>query len=306
MSKNTAMANNKTKRVRHGSLWFDILNYTVLFIIALAMIYPFWDTIIKSFADSTETVSLGFRLWNDSWSLTSYKYILGDGRILTAYQNTIIRTIVTTVLMMCTTMLAAYPLSKKDLPGRNIFTIYFLITMFFSGGLIPSYLLMKSLGLLNSLAVLILPSAFSVYNMIIVRNYLMSLDNALEEAAFIEGAGYFTVLTKIMVPLSKPVLATIALWAAVGSWNAWFDAMIYNREGRLMVLQQFLRTLVADTQSAADAQSLRAFNQLNEQKIVTTSVQSAAIMLTIGPIILVYPFVQKHFVKGIMIGSLKG
>ena len=293
-------------KVKRGSKAFDVFNYVFLIGFSICVLYPFWDTIVKSFADSSASTSLGFSLWNEKWSLASYRYIINDGRIFTAYINTIIRTLLATILQLATTMLAAYPLSKRDLPGRNAFTIYFLFTMFFSGGLIPSYLLIKSLNLMNTRWVLIIPGMFGVYNMIIMRNYLMSIDSALEEAAFIEGAGYGTILLKIVIPLSKPVLATIALWTAVSNWNAWFDAMIYCRDGNLMVLQQFLRTMVADTQSAADANSLRAFNELSEQKIIAATVQCAAIILTIGPIILVYPFIQKHFVKGIMIGSLKG
>ena len=295
----------KKKAIRRGSLAVDILIYAFFVVFCLLIIYPFWDTIVLSFADPTKTSSLGTHLWNKVWSLSSYKYVIEEGRLLTAYVNTVIRTVVTTVGALVMTMLAAYPMSKKDLPYRNVFTFFFLFTMYFGGGLIPTYLLMRDIHLLNTRWVLIIPGMFGVYNMIIMRNYLMSIDKALEESAFIEGANYITVLVKIIVPLSKPVIATIALWVAVGNWNAWYDCMIYIRDPKLVVLQQLLRDLVTQ-QDSGNATSMAYFNDLADKPISTPTVRAATILLTIGPIVIIYPFIQKYFVKGIMIGSLKG
>lgn len=283
---------------------FDLFNYFGFLVFSIIVLFPFWDTFLLSFSDPATATSLGFNIWIKSWSLSSYSFILKDGRIGVAYYNTLFRTIVTTGFSLTTTMLAAYPLSKRDLPGRNLLTIFFLITMFFSGGLIPSYMLIRNLGLMNTRWALILPGIFSAYNMIIMRNYLMSLDVALEEAAFIEGAGYGTILRKIIIPLSKPILATVALWTAVSNWNAWFDCMIYCTDKSLVVLQLLLRRMVQD--SSADANSLAFFNATNEKQIASVTVKAATLILTIGPIVALYPFLQRYFVKGIMIGSLKG
>ena len=293
-----------TRKLSAGGLAFDFCNYLFFLLFSIVVLFPFWDTFLLSFSNPTQASSLGFRVWIDEWSTSSYQFILEDGRIITAYGNTIFRTVVTTVLALATTMMAAYPLSKRDLPFRNCFTIFFLFTMYFGGGLIPTYMLIRDLGLMNTRWALILPGAFGVYNMIIMRNYLMSLDSALEEAAFIEGAGYGTVLVKIITPLSKPIIATIALWVSVGQWNSWFDCLIYCRDAKLVVLQLLLRNMIES--STADAASLAFFNTMSDNKIAGPTVQAATIILTIGPIVLVYPFLQKYFVKGIMIGSLKG
>lgn len=292
------------KKIKRGNPVADVMIYTFFVIFSLLVLYPFWDTIVLSFSDPTKASSLGAHLWNEHWSVSSYQYVFEEGRLLLAYYNTIVRTVLTTVGALVMTMLAAYPLSKRDLPHRNLITIFFLFTMYFGGGTIPTYLLMRDLRLLNTRWVLILPGIFSVYNMIIMRNYLMGIDVALEESAFIEGAGYVTVLLKIILPLSKPVLATIALWVAVGNWNAWYDAMIYVRDKQLVVLQQLLRDMTEAL--SANAQSMAYFNEFADTKIATPTIRAATIVLTIGPIVIVYPFIQKYFVKGIMIGSLKG
>jgi putative aldouronate transport system permease protein len=303
MSANVIQRKRK-KRIPIGERTFNIVLCGLFLLFSVAVIYPFWDTLLLSFSDPVKASRLEFHLWNTEWSVASYEYLIEDGRILRAYLNTIIRTVATTVLMLVTTMLAAYPLSKRNLPGRTAITIFFLIVMFFSGGLIPSYMLIRNLGLMDKMLVLILPGSFSVYNMIIMRNYLMSLDSALEEAAFVEGAGYGTIMTRIIVPLSKPLLATVALWTAVANWNAWFDSLIYIQNPNLKVLQLLLREMVSDSQAAAA--SFSSFSNIRDAVISGPTVEAAMIMLTIGPIVLAYPFAQKHFVKGIMIGSLKG
>jgi len=222
------------------------------------------------------------------------------------YANTIFRAFTGTVLMLVMCYLGAYPLSKKNLPGRNVITVFFLITMFFGGGLIPTYLLIKKINLINSRLVYIIPGMFSAYNMVIMRNFIMSMDKELEEAALIDGANYFDVAFKIVAPLLKPVLATIALWSIVGHWNSWFDCLIYIKDENKYILQLIVRRMVVQSQGEQDFMSLEAFNRLSEIKIHSSNVKSAVILVTIGPIILVYPFLQKYFVKGIMIGSLKG
>jgi len=292
------------KRKSIGSIVFDIFNYMFMIIFAFTIVYPFWNMFLLSFRDTQEAISLGFHFWNKNWYTTSYEYIFENSKILVAYRNTIIRTITGTFLTIFISIMGAYSLSKKNLPGRNIITIYYLIPMFFGGGLIPTYMLIRSLGLMNSLWALILPGIVSSFNLIMMRNFIMTIDKEMEESAFIDGASYIMILWKIIMPLSKPVIATITLWTAVYHWNAWFDALIYIRDEKKIVLQLLLRRMIQMT--SIDMQTM--LDRLMEQslKVHTSSVIAATTIITIGPIIMIYPFLQRYFVKGIMVGSLKG
>lgn len=296
---------NSINKKRHKKIsLFDILIYILFAVFSILVIYPFWDIFLTSFSNPITTTSLGLHLWIKEWQLDSYRFVLSDIKVLYAYGNTIFRTTAGTSLAIIITLLCAYPLSKKNLPGRNFFTLYFLFVMFFGGGLIPTYLLIKNLGLIDNRMVLILPNLLNIYYMIIMRNYLMSMDKALEESAFIDGAGYITILFKIIVPLAKPVIATVVLWIAVGHWNSWFDALIYIRDEKKIVLQTLLRRMLQ--YASAESNALEEFNSEQNVKIVSNTVRAAIIMITIGPIILLYPSLQKYFIKGIMVGSLKG
>ena len=287
-----------------GDVIFDFLNYTFLVVFSLSIIYPFWTTILLSFSDMSEATSLGFHLWIQKWSLEAYRFSLSRyGHVPTAYVNSIIRTVVGTILTLIIALLGAYPLSKRELPGRNIVTFYILITMFFGGGLIPTYLLIRSLGLFDSRLALVLPGLAGGFNIIIMRNFLMTIDRALEESAFIDGANYFQILNQIIIPLSKPVIATIALWTAVHHWNAWFDALIYLKSESKIVLQLLLRRLIQEMSMLTEMNSYMALERI---QIPSEAVKAAITILTIGPIVLTYPFLQKHFIKGIFLGSLKG
>ncbi|MGO4497840.1 carbohydrate ABC transporter permease [Paenibacillus sp. 2RAB27] len=282
---------------------FDTLIVLFISLFSLAVLYPFWQTFVLSFSDANGASTLGFHLWPEQWVAVAYRFVFNYQNIISAYLNTIFRTVIGTALIVSFTLLVAYPLSKKDLPYRNYFTAFFLITMFFSGGLIPNYLLIKSLGLLDNRLALILPGVVNVFSIIIMRNFLMTIDKGLEESALIDGAGYFKILTKIIIPLSKPVIATVALWAAVGHWNAWFDAMIYIRDPSKTVLQMVVREMMV----ALDlSQTQFGGGGMSNANLLLSNVRAATVMISIGPIILIYPFAQKYFIKGIMIGSLKG
>jgi putative aldouronate transport system permease protein len=287
-----------------GSVVFDVFLYTFFALFALTIVFPFWNLVLLSFSDSKSATSLGFRIWIPSWHLDSYRFTFEAGDFITAYANTIFRTVLGTLLMLVMCFLGAYPLSKRDLPGRNLITIYFIVPMFFGGGLIPSYLLVRSLGLIDKIWVLIIPGMFSIYSMIIMRNFLMAVDKELEESALIDGANYAQIAVRIIAPVTKPVLATVALWTAVGHWNAWFDAMLYTTSERIVVLQLLIRRILFMNQRELNAMEL--FNRLQQVQVHSASVTAATILLTIGPIILTYPFLQRYFVKGIMVGSLKG
>ncbi|WP_409345420.1 carbohydrate ABC transporter permease [Paenibacillus sp. MBLB4367] len=293
------------KKRSFGAKLFDSCNLMIMALIGVTVLYPFWQTLVISFSTAQEASSLGVHLWPGEWVTDTYRFLFTYEDIVMAYTNTIMRTVIGTALILLFTVLVAYPLSKKELPFRNAFTIYFLIAMFFSGGLIPTYLLIKEIGLIDNRLSLILPGAVSVFNIIIMRNYFMTIDKGIEESAMMDGASYWTVLLKIIIPLSKPVIATIALWAAVGHWNAWFDAMIYIRDDSKTVMQMVIRKMLNSIDMATSESQIGEANRLN-QNLLLANVRAAAVMISIGPIILMYPFVQKYFIKGIMIGSLKG
>lgn len=283
---------------------FDLLNVTGYTLFSLIVLYPFWQTIVLSFSDAGASSSLGVHLWPDRWITDAYEFVFSYGNVMKAYINTIIRTVAGTILIVTFTVLAAYPLSKKELPFRNFFTIFFLIAMFFSGGMIPDYLLVKNLGLLDNSLSLILPSAVNVFFIIIMRNYFMTIDKGIEESAIIDGANYFQILTKIIIPISKPVIATVALWAAVYHWNEWFHALVYIQDDAKTVLQIVVRDMLTAMDLSKNAQM--GGGGMSSSELLLSNVRAATVIISIGPIVLIYPFVQKYFIKGIMIGSLKG
>lgn len=271
------------------------------------VLYPFWQTFVLSFSDPNQASTLGSNLWPERWITDAYQFVFGYSHIMKAYINTIVRTVTGTFLIVAFTMLAAYPLSKRELPFRNTITIFFLVAMFFSGGIIPDYLLVKNLGLIDTRWALVLPTAVNVFYIIIMRNYFMTIDKGIEESAMMDGASYFTILTRIILPLSKPVIATIALWAAVFHWNEWFHALVYIQDDTKSVLQIIVRDMLTamDLSQSTDAAALGGGGG-SSQNLLLSNVRAATVMISIGPIVLIYPFVQKYFIKGIMIGSLKG
>ncbi|MDQ0973657.1 putative aldouronate transport system permease protein [Neobacillus niacini] len=285
---------------------FDILNVTGFVLFSIIVLYPFWQTIVLSFSDANASSSLGVHLWPDRWITDAYEFVFSYGNIMKAYVNTIVRTVAGTILIVTFTILAAYPLSKKELPYRNFFTIFFLIAMFFSGGIIPDYLLIKNLGLLDNSLALILPSAVNVFFIIIMRNYFMTIDKGIEESAIIDGANYFQILTKIIIPISKPVIATVALWAAVYHWNEWFHALVYIQDDAKTVLQIVVRDMLTAMDLSSNSSTSMGGGGMSGSELLLSNVRAATVIISIGPIVLIYPFVQKYFIKGIMIGSLKG
>lgn len=247
----------------------------------------------------------GIQLLPDHFSLEAYKLLLGYSPIWTGYKNTIIRCVLGTVLGIFFTALTAYPLSKKELPFNNILTDFILFTMLFSGGMIPTYFLVKNLHLLNTMWALILPGLMGAYNIFIMRNFFRSIPVSLEEAARMDGASWFYIWWKIILPLAKPVLATVALWILVGHWNAWFDASIYITDPNKTVVQVVLRRIAIENQSA-DMNAIMARMSRKDTMLTNKALEMAMVVITILPMLVVYPFLQKYFVKGIMVGSVKG
>lgn len=297
---------NKIKP-RKSEYVFDLFNYLLLITLAVSTLYPFLYILTISLSNGPEATKQGLHLIPSKPTLEAYKTIFEDNVIVKAFFNSIFRTVLGTVINDIMTLTVAYALSKKYLPGRNFFTIFIVFTMFFSGGLIPTFLLIKNLHMMNTIWALVVPGAIATGNMLIARNYFMSLPAELEESARIDGANDARVLVSIILPVSMSIIATISLWYALGHWNAWFDAMIYVTNEKFMVLQLILRRMIVE-----GSQSLLKLNpnSLNIEKQGFTPtpeiLKAATIMVSSIPILVLYPFVQKYFVKGIMIGSLKG
>ena len=278
--------------------------YLFMIVSAVVFLYPFWDTLVLSFISPKAALALRIRLIPSEWSLGAYKEVFQSEVVYIGYFNTIYRTLIGTAITVTVTFCGAYVLAKRTLPFRSAITIFFLFTMFFHGGLIPHYWLIRSLGLINSRWALILPTTTTAWYLVIARNFIMSLPDSMEEAAVMVGAHPLVIAFRIILPLSAPIIAVLALWHAVYHWNAWFDALIYVRARGKMVLQLVLRRILIE-QSLGDEMM---GNILVEQTSTTTpeTVKAATIIISIGPIIALYPFLQKYFVKGVMVGALKG
>ncbi len=287
------------KKRRRFSL-FDILNTVFMVALAFVFLYPFWQTLVISFSTPEYASSLGVKLFPPSVTLDSYKSVFKTGSIWVGYANTLLRTVTGTVLTVLVTYCAGYAISRKNLPFKRAITFFITVTMFFSGGLIPTFLTIKSYGLVGSRLALILPMMTSAWNIIITRNYIAGLPDELEEAALVDGAHPLKIVFQVMFPLSMPIVAVLALWTAVGHWNAWFDAMIYCSGESKIVLQLVLRRLLIDSQAETSI--------LQSTVAATTpeSIKDATIIVAILPIVCVYPFLQKHFTKGVTLGAVKG
>ncbi|WP_166242236.1 carbohydrate ABC transporter permease [Paenibacillus turpanensis] len=286
-----------------GGTLFDCANYIVLGIFAIVTILPFIYVVAGSFATDTELTQRSFFLFPKTFSLTGYEYIFSSNTLFRSIGVSIFITVFGTLVNLLFTVTMAYPLAKRDLMGRNTVLNLVVFSMLFSGGMIPTYLVVKSLGLLDSYMALILPGAISAFNLIIVKNFFQELPPGLEESARIDGCTEIGVLWKIVLPLSKPVLATFALFYAVGHWNNFFAALLYINDSDKWPLQVLLRQIVLLSQSNfGDASQLDpTYVQPPEQTI-----KMAVIVVGTLPILLVYPFLQKHFAKGVLIGSIKG
>lgn len=298
------MIKSKSKK-RKKNTAFDYVNMFLILLFSIIILYPFWNQIVVSFTSSSASSSLGISLWPKKWSLEAYKYIFNYSDVGLAYWNTIVRTVLGTIITVAVTVLAAYPLSRKDLPFRGLFMTLFVIAMFVSGGLIPSYLLIKNIGLINTRWALILPGVLNIMYVIITRNFFTSISPEIEESATVDGASPFQILMKIVLPLSKPIIVTVALWTAVGLWNEWFAAQIYIQDKSLNVLQNLVRQMIMDVDSS-NIQSQVSGVGSQSSELLLANVRAATVMVSIGPIILVYPFAQKYFIQGLQMGAVKG
>ena len=280
---------------------FSVIIYVVMFIIAVVALIPFFNVITLSLSSPETASRLGLHLFPTELYFGAYEKVVKSASIFKGFFNSVLVTLVGTVLTLAVSALAAYPLSKRYLMHRGFWTGIIVFTMFFTGGTIPSYILVRNLGLMDSRASLILPSLVNTFNMLIIRNFFMSLPEDIEEAARIDGANDFLILFKIVLPLSKSILATVALWTAVSHWNSWFPCLLYIRSTDKYVLQVILRRIILDGSS-----EFVNMEVANITEPTTETIKAATTVVTILPIILVYPFLQKYFVQGVMVGSLKG
>ena len=290
-----------------GDLTFHTVNGIIMIFIAVIMIYPFWNTIAVSFNDAQDTLRGGITLFPRAFSTYSYESVFKNKLMGTAAVNSVLRTVLSTVFGVLVGSMIAYVLSRRELIGRKFITAYFLVTMYISAGLIPTYFLIKNLGMLNSFAVYIVPGLVSVYNIIVIKSFMQSLPDSLTEAAMVDGAGHFRCYWQIVLPCCKPVLATVALWCAVGAWNQWFDTFLYaSGADHLTTLQyEMMKLLSSAMQSGRDNSSIFGNNQQMADTITPTSIRAAVTIVASVPILVVYPFMQKYFVKGVTLGATK-
>ncbi len=302
-SKATALKTPKRSiRESVGSRTLDIINYVLLTLVALICLLPFLHVVSMSLSSNGAVISQKVYFFPVEWSVEGYKMVLNDPSMMRSLGITVLLTVGFTLLGMILTVLAAYPLTKKDLKGRSVISFMFMFTMYFGGGLIPEYLLMNDLKMLNTLWSLLLPLAFSAYNIIIMRSFIeSSIPASLEEAAFLDGANYWSVLFRVVIPLCKPVLATLCLFFAVGRWNAYGDALYYISTSKLYPMQLKLYYLMGMASDAANLAEGGAASYVTGEVVKATCVMFATI-----PIIILYPFLQRYFVTGIMIGAVKG
>ncbi|OAS14630.1 ABC transporter permease [Paenibacillus oryzisoli] len=277
------------------------VNYLLLSLLAASCVLPFLYVISVSLTPISEFIKKdGLVIIPTHTTLTAYREIMQGGRLLDAYQVTLFRVIVGTLLNLVFTVITALPLSRKALPGRSPFLMFIVFTMLFNGGIIPSYLLVKNIGLLDSEWSLIIPGLINAFYLMIVKSFFEQLPEAIDEAARIDGAGEISILVRIVIPLSVPIIATIGLFYAVWHWNSYFDALLYISSPENQPVQLFLRQiLLASVAISGDA--AEAANSVNP-----ISVQMASVAITTLPILVVYPFIQKHFTRGVLLGSVKG
>ena len=300
-------ASSSTIKRSYTDKIFDIVNLIVMIILLLIFVWPLWFVVIASFSDPNEVWNGNVLLLPKGFTLLAYEALGDYSMIWRGYANTIFYTVVGTIVNLIMTVCAAYPLSRKDFVPRNFFMFMFMLTMYFSGGLIPTYLIVSDVGLINTPWAMIIPGACSIYNVIITRTYFInSIPSSLQEAAELDGANSFQFLIKIILPLSKPIIAVIALYYAVGHWNDFYTALIYINDQNLLPLQSWLRDLLmSNKMSLNNMQGLDAAAAEAKMQLSQTLKYSVIIVSTV-PVLCVYPFIQKYFVKGVMIGSVKG
>ncbi|MFT8639322.1 carbohydrate ABC transporter permease [Bifidobacterium sp.] len=299
---NASVQASQGSRVRHTSLTFNIVNTILLLLFTLVVVIPIWNIVISSFASTDALNAGGFIFWPRSLSLDNYRSVFQDSGMWHALLISVLKTAIGVVAHTLFCAVFAYPLSKRYLAGRKLYSAMGIVTMFFSGGMIPTYLLIKSLGLLDSFWVYVIPAMFSYYDVIILMNFFRQVPASLEESAKIDGANEMRIFWKIILPLSKPAIATIALFHGVAQWNDFMTTKLYINNENLYPLQMRLYDIIVQSQASSE------LGNAGQVVLDTTTrgVRLATIMITIAPILILYPFVQRYFVGGTMLGAVKG
>ena len=285
---------------------FRAVALVILALIMITIIYPVWFVLVASFTNPLEIYQSAFLFWPQDFNFESYKLVFRDQDFITGFINSIFYTVVGTAINVVMNICGAYPLSKRNFKGKSLFTIMFTFTMFFSGGLIPTYLVVDGLGMRNTVWAILIPSAVSMYNIIIMRTYFQSrIPAEMEEAAKVDGCTNFRMLLLIVLPLSIPIIAVIALYYGVGRWNDYFSAMIYITDRKLYPLQLVLREILLQNQ-ASDMMDIVSDSGYSDRMMARMGLKYAVIVVSTVPIFVIYPLVQKFFAKGVMVGAIKG
>ena len=295
----------KYKRTVGGEL-FTIFNAIFMIAFVVVTLYPVVNTLAVSFNDGTDALRGGIYLWPRKWSLQNYSTVLQKDNLITGAYISVARTVLGTVFGLAANALLAFIVSRKKFLFKSQLSLFWVITMYVNGGMIPVFLVYKGLGLTNSFWVYVIPGMLGAFNMLVMRTYMLGISDSLEESAQLDGAGYMTIFIKIISPLCKPVYATVALFIAVGQWNSWFDAMLYNRMSDQYTTMQYelMKLLSSVTNQGATAETMQ--NAVEAAGAVTpTSIRAAATIITMLPIVCLYPFLQRYFVAGLTIGGVK-
>ena len=299
------MAKSAFRRQSAGDRTFDLVNIALVTVILLVVLFPLWFVVIASISDPMKVAGGKILFLPSGINIQGYRMVFRDSNILNGYRNTLLYTALGTSINIVLTVCAAYPLSRKDWVGRGFFMAILMITMFFSGGLIPTYLIMSAAGLVNTIWAMVIPGAVSVYNTVVMRTYFTnSIPLEIQEAAMADGASNISLLLRIVLPLSKPILAVISLFYGVVHWNAFFNALIYLSRSTLYPLQLVLRTILIQNQVSQDM--VGEVDTLANRVMMAEIIKYALIIVSTLPMMAFYPFLQRYFIKGVMIGAVKG
>lgn len=301
------MSKRKAGPGLNRSTAFDWINYTVMVLLAFIMIYPLWYCVAGSLNEGMDYLRGGVFLWPRKWTLANYKAVFLDNAILNAFWVTIWKCLVGTVTSVLCTAMVAYAITRPKLRLKKLYIPFIMLTMFFSGGLIPYFILIVDLGLYDSFWVYVIPTMFSAYNMIIIQSFMRELPSELIESAKLDGASEYRIFFQMILPLSKPVLATIALFTVVTHWNSYFDSMMYTSSQELQTIQLFLKKVITDPSVSRGLGSAATIAIPDQAATLTPQVVKLATMVvTALPVVCIYPFLQRYFVKGVTVGAVKG
>lgn len=281
---------------------FKVFNVFILLLVVYVTLFPFINIVAQSFSSEAQINAGNVNIIPVGFNIETYKIILSDKMFWINYKNTVVYTVVGTAISLVMTGMFAYALSKKRLKGRKFFTMFAVFTMFFNGGLIPKYVLVTSLGFGNTIWAIVVPGAISVFNLLIMKTFFENIPDELEEAAIMDGSSTYGTILKIIIPLSKPIIATMFLFYAVFHWNSWFPAFLYFSEKELFPVSIYLRNLIKGAEGAISSGATSADNLTQ----ISANIKSVTMVLTVLPILTIYPFIQKYFVSGVMLGSVKG